>query len=108
MEYVSATYDDEELAWVTPKITLDRDIYLMVTLKEKGKLVIRQDYGDGEVPKVPIKRHKDTECFELRVRVVPSKIDIQIFTSTEPKEIRYAYIQTRREAGHKGCPHQDR
>ena len=43
MEYVSTNYSEEELAWVSPEITLQRDIYLMITLKRPGKLVIRQD-----------------------------------------------------------------
>lgn len=92
MEYVSTNYNDEELAWVSPEITLHRDIYLMITLKHPGKLIIRQDKGDGKKPRVPIRAHKNTNKFYLCMRVIPETVKIQIFTSSEPKEIKYAYI----------------
>ena len=92
MEYVSTNYNEEELAWVSPEITLHRDIYLMITLKHPGKLIIRQDKGDGKKPRVPIRAHKNTNKFYLRMRVVTETVNIQIFTSSEPKEIKYAYI----------------
>lgn len=92
MEYVSTNYNEEELAWVSPEITLHRDIYLMIMLKHPGKLIIRQDKGDGKKPRVPIRSHKNTDKFYLRMRVVPETVKIQIFTSSEPKEIKYAYI----------------
>ena len=92
MEYVSTNYNEEELAWVSPEIPLHRDIYLMITLKHPGKLIIRQDKGDGKKPRVPIRAHKNTNKFYLRMRVVPETVKIQIFTSSEPKEIKYAYI----------------
>ena len=92
MEYVSTNYNEEELAWVSPEITLHRDIYLMITLKHPGKLIIRQDKGDGKKPRVPIRAHKNTGKFYLRMRVIPETVKIQIFTSSEPKEIKYAYI----------------
>ena len=92
MEYVSTNYNEEELAWVSPEITLHRDIYLIITLKHHGKLIIRQDKGDGKKPRVPIRAHKNTDKFYLRMRVVPETVKIQIFTSSEPKEIKYAYI----------------
>lgn len=92
MEYVSTNYNEEELAWVSPEITLHRDIYLMITLKHPGKLIIRQDKGDGKKPRVPIRAHKNTNKFCLRMRVIPGTVKIQIFTSSEPKEIKYAYI----------------
>ena len=92
MEYVSTNYNEEELAWVSPEITLHRDIYLIITLKHPGKLIIRQDKGDGKKPRVPIRAHKNTNKFYLRMRVVPETVKIQIFTSSEPKEIKYAYI----------------
>ena len=92
MEYVSTNYNEEELAWVSPAITLHRDIYLMITLKHPGKLIIRQDKGDGKKPRVPIRSHKNMDKFYLRMRVVTETVKIQIFTSSEPKEIKYAYI----------------
>lgn len=92
MEYVSTNYNEQELAWVSPEITLQRDIYLMITLKRLGKLVIRQDKGDGKKPRVPIRAHKNMDKFHIRMRVIPESIKIQIFTSSEPKEIKYAYI----------------
>lgn len=92
MEKVETTYSEEEKAWVSPEIELHRDIYLMITLKTPGKLVIRQDCGDGKKPRAPIKRHKGTRQFALRMRVKPEIVKIQLFTSTEPKEIKYAYI----------------
>ena len=64
----------------------------MITLKHPGKLVIRQDKGDGKKPRVPIRAHKNTNKFYLRMRVIPETVKIQIFTSSEPKEIKYAYI----------------
>ena len=92
MEYVSTNYSEEELAWVSPEITLQRDIYLMITLKRPGKLVIRQDIGDGKKPRAPIRAHKNMDKFFLRMRIIPENVKIQIFTSSEPKEIKYAYI----------------
>ena len=92
MEYVSTNYSEEELAWISPEITLHRDIYLMITLKRPGKLVIRQDKGDGKTPRVPIRDHKNHDKFRIRIRVIPDTVKIQIFTSSEPKEIKYAYI----------------
>ena len=92
MEYVVSTYSEEERAWITQEIPLQRDIYLMIKLKRPGKLVIRQDRGDGKKPRVPIRAHKNTCEFKLRLRVIPEIINIQIFTSSEPKEIKYAYI----------------
>ena len=92
MEYVSTNYSEEELAWISPEITLHRDIYLMITLKRPGKLVIRQDKGDDKKPRVPIRAHKNTDKFHIRMRVIPDTVKIQIFTSSEPKEIKYAYI----------------
>lgn len=92
MERVTATYDDKELAWVSPVLELKRDIYLMVTLKKPGKLVIRQRAPDGSDPRVPIRRHKDMTSFKLRLTIIPETVGLQIFTSTEPKEIKYAYI----------------
>jgi len=92
MNTVTATYDANELAWVTPILTLQRDILLKINLKEKGKVVIRQSDDKGNFPRVPIKRHKDTQSFEFRMSVIPDIVQIQIFTSTEPKEIKYAYI----------------
>lgn len=92
MEYVSTNYSEEELAWVSPEITLQRDIYLMITLKRPGKLIIRQDIGDGNKPRAPIRAHKNMDKFFLRMRIIPENVKIQIFTSSEPKEIKYAYI----------------
>jgi len=92
MEYVSTNYSEEELAWVSPEITLHRDIYLMVTLQSPGKLVIRQDCGDGKKPKAPLCPHKNTTEFKLRIRVMPETAKILLFTSSQPKEIKYAYI----------------
>ena len=92
MEYVSTNYSEEELAWVSPEITLQRDIYMMIELKRPGKLVIRQDSGDGKKPRAPIRAHKNMDKFYLRMRIIPENVKIQIFTSSEPKEIKYAYI----------------
>ena len=92
MEYVSTNYSEEELAWVSPEITLQRDIYLMIKLKRPGKLIIRQDIGYGKKPRAPILAHKNMDKFYLRMRIIPENVKIQIFTSSEPKEIKYAYI----------------
>lgn len=92
MENIQATYDANELAWVTPILTLHRDIFLKIDLKEKGKVVIRQSDDKGNFPRIPIRRHKDTQSFEFRISVITDTVQIQIFTSTEPKEIKYAYI----------------
>lgn len=92
MEIVTATYDTTEQAWVTPVLELKRDIYLMITLKRPGKLVIRQRVADGDNPRVPIRRHKDMTSFKLRLAIIPESVGLQIFTSAEPKEIKYAYI----------------
>lgn len=93
MHILTASYDPEELAWVTPEVQFQRDIYLIVTLKRPGKLIIRQRTPDGSNPRVPIRRHKDMTSFKLRLTILPETVGLQIFTSTEPKEIKYAYIQ---------------
>lgn len=92
MQYVSVNYSEEELAWVSPEITLHRDIYLMITLKVPGKIVIRKDTGDGKTPRVPLSPHKNTKGFNLRIHVEAETVKLKIFTSTEPMEIKYAYI----------------
>lgn len=92
MENVTASYDANELAWVTPILTLRRDIFLSITLRKKGKVVIRQSDDKGNFHRIPIRRHKDTQFFEFRISVIPDTVQIQIFTSSEPKEIKYAYI----------------
>ena len=92
MEYVVSTYSEEERAWITQEIPLQRDIYLMIKLKHPGKLVIRQDIGDGKKPRAPIRAHKNMDKFYIRMRIIPENVKIQIFTSSEPKEIKYAYI----------------
>ena len=92
MEYISTNYDAEELAWVSPKLTLHQDIFLKITLEEKGKVLIRQFGNNDEQPRIPIKAHKDIDSFEFRISVNPDSSIIQIFASTEPKEIKYAYI----------------
>lgn len=92
MQILTASYDPEELAWVTPEVQFQRDIYLIVTLKHPGKLIIRQRVSDGSNPRVPIRRHKDMTSFKLRLTIHPDTVGLQIFTSTEPKEIKYAYI----------------
>lgn len=97
MQILTASYSPEELAWVTPEVQFQRDIYLIVTLKRPGKLIIRQRVSDGSNPRVPIRRHKDTTSFKLRLTILPNTVGLQIFTSTEPKEIKYAYIQRRRQ-----------
>lgn len=91
METLTATYSEDELAWVTPETELERDIYLMITLRRPGKIVIRQRTSDGHWPKVPIPRHRDMKSFKLRVEVEPVA-RIQLFTSEEPERIEYAYI----------------
>ena len=92
MQILTASYSPEELAWVTPEVQFQRDIYLIVTLKHPGKLTIRQRVSDAPNPRVPIRRHKDTTSFKLRLTILPETVGLQIFTSTEPKEIKYAYI----------------
>lgn len=92
MNRLTATYSEEELAWVTPVMELRRDIYLMITLKRPGKIVIRQNNGNDKWPRAPIGRHRDMKEFRLRISVIPESMKIRVFTSTEPKEIEYAYI----------------
>lgn len=92
MQILTSSYDPEELAWITPEVRFQRDIYLIVTLKRPGKLIIRQRVSDGSNPRVPIRRHKDMSSFKLRLTILPETVGLQIFTSTEPKEIKYAYI----------------
>jgi hypothetical protein len=92
MENIDYEYSEEEKAWVSPEITLQRNIYLMINLKTPGKVIVRQSNSKGESPRVPIKKHHDTSEFAFRIRVIPDTVTVQIFTSTEPKEIKYAYI----------------
>lgn len=92
METETATYDAKELAWVSPVLELKRDIYLMISLKKKGKVVIRQSTDGKEWPRVPIEQHKDMKAFCLRMEVKADMLQIKIYTSEEPEEIKYAYI----------------
>lgn len=99
MTEIQMTYSKKELAWLSQQITIDRDIYLTIALKKPGKVVIRQKDDRGEFPRVPIRRHTDTRNFSFRMQVALLPSTIQLFTSTEPKEIKYAYISTRRKVG---------
>ena len=92
MEKVTSIYSQEEQAWVSPELSIHRDIYLVIQLSMAGKLVIRQNCGDGKWVRVPIARHKDTDNFCLRMRVSSPNLKIKIYTSTQPKEIKYGYI----------------
>lgn len=93
MEYVSnITYSNDEQAWLSPEITLQRSIHLMGVLESGGKILIRQYSEDKKWYRVPIKSHKDTKEFSLRIKVGAEDSKIQIFTSVKPKEIKYAYI----------------
>lgn len=92
MEKVNSAYNQEEQAWVSPEISMHRDIYLIIQLYQAGKLLVRQNCGDGKWLRVPIARHKDTDNFCLRMRVSSANLKIKIFTSTQPKEIKYDYI----------------
>ena len=92
METLSTTYNADEQAWESPEVTLSRNIWLTVSLKEKGKLVIRQQDATGNWPLIPLGRQEDTKDFCLRMTVCPEQVKIKLFTSTEPKEIKYAYI----------------
>lgn len=92
MQQLDFSYTPGELAWVTPEFRLRRDIYLLVNLTKPGKLVIRQRLPDGTAPRAPVRRHRDMHSFKLRITVLPETIALQIFTSTQPKEIKYAYI----------------
>lgn len=92
MRTFKVEYDGRELAWKTEEIELKRDVYIIVTLSEAGKVVVRQRLRNGKWPRIPIRRHKDTNEFHFRINVAPESVKIQIFTSTKPKEIKYAYI----------------
>lgn len=89
---VATEYDKEELAWYTPKLTLTRNAYLTVKLQKPGKVVIREKNEKGEYPMLPIRRHKAHTDFTFHIYVSPPSATIQVFTSAEPKEIKYAYI----------------
>lgn len=93
METWEATYDRSERAWRTGEQTLERDVYVIVRLTSPGKVVMRQATNGGRShPRVPIGWHKDTSEFHFRMTVVPDSVTIELFTSTEPKSIMYAYI----------------
>lgn len=92
MEHVTSEYNEDELAWVSPKIQLKSNVFLTVSLTTPGKLLIRQDTGNGRMPRTPISKHSDNTEFKLRLKLDVKPMTIQIFTSTQPKEIKYAYI----------------
>ncbi len=89
---VVTEYSEKELAWLTPKLTFTRNIFLTIELAKPGKVVIRQKDERDEYPMLPISRHMQHTDFAFHIYVSPPSATIQIFTSTEPKEIRYAYI----------------
>lgn len=85
------SYDTEEAAWVSDSMPFSQDIYMTMTLTRPGKVVIRQS-GDGEKwERVPLKRHKDTSSFQFRFDI-REPMNIRVYTSTQPKEAKYAYI----------------
>ena len=92
MEYVTSEYNEDELAWVSPKVQLKDNAFLTINLVTPGKLIVRQDVGNGRMPRVPIPKHVDCNEFKLRLKLDVKPTVIQIFTSTQPKEIKYAYI----------------
>ena len=85
MYTLTASYSPEELAWITPEVQFKRDIYLIVTLKRPGKLIIRQRVSDGSNPRVPIRRHKDMTSFMLRLTILPKTADLNDKSVTEKK-----------------------
>ena len=89
---ISTTFSNEEQAWVSGEIPLNRNVYLIIKLSKAGKMVIRQNFGDNKWYRVPIRKHKDTDDFYVRLQVPTSGFKIKIYTSTQPKEIKYAYI----------------
>ena len=95
MKFLKSSYNANEVAWETSELTFDRDIYILINLQKKGKIVIRQLDVDGKWIRSPVKKHPDTRDFQLRLQVSCRPTTIKIFTSTEPKEIKYDYISTR-------------
>lgn len=88
-----ATYDAGEQAWRTGEKDIERDVYIIIRLSSPGKVVIRQTIKKGNIrPRIPIGWHKDTSEFHFRLTVIPKSVKIEIFTSTNPKSIIYAYI----------------
>ena len=92
MEKVATSYSDTENAWVSEELSVHRNVYLTINLVNPGKVVIRQNCGDDKWYRVPIKRHKDNKSFCFRIRIPSHQFKLKIFTSTQPKEICYAYI----------------
>lgn len=92
MENLATTFDANEQAWVSDELSLNRNIYLTINLFKAGKVVIRQNCGDGIWYRIPIRKHRDTSKFNIRIKVPCASFKIKIFASTQPKEIKYAYI----------------
>ncbi len=100
-------YSKQESAWFTPKLTLDRDAHISIELTKPGKVVVRQKDKEENFPMLPIERHKNHRRYSLRFFVPPLTTTIQIFTSTEPKEIKYAYISKRHQNRDSSSPAED-
>lgn len=92
MKKIFTAFDNKEQAWASDEVSLDRNVYLTISLTKAGKVVIRQNCGDGKWYRMPIKKHNDTKEFCVRLQIPISGFKIKIFTSTQPKDISYAYI----------------
>lgn len=92
MNKVEFTWNEEANGWVTPLFELTGNIYLIVTLKEKGMFVVKKsNTKDGPKPKIFISRKGGTD-YECKLYGDSEGKFIQIVTSTEPIEIKYANI----------------
>lgn len=91
MKDVAFEYSNEEYGWKSEDIVLTGDIVLLISLKEKGCVVVKKrNAEDAPNPKVYIK--KNTDDVELPVTHDTKGKILQVLTSTEPNTIRYANI----------------
>lgn len=89
---IDMSYSKEELAWVSTELVLLHNIHLVVNLIAPGKIVIKQHEDNERWIRTPVKKHKNATSFHVDLIVPSVGFRIKIYSSTQPKNISYAYI----------------
>ena len=91
MQNVSFEYSDEEYGWVSEEIELTGNIVLLVSLKEKGVVVVtKRNADETATPKVCITK-VITET-EINFSGECNGMYLRVLTSTEPESIKVVNV----------------
>ena len=91
MENVSFNYSDEEYGWVSEDIVLTDNIVLLISLKEKGVIVVeKRNPDEAEWPKVCLT--KPVKDAELKFYGECEGMVLRVLTAAEPESMGYVRI----------------